>query len=265
MNKIKIVTDSGCDLIDDLKDVICIPYFFRRKNEEYLYQDNGNVSKNKVKQFINLVEFETYKPSGLSYLETLNDDDTDYVILPSGTARYDGISCHNLFFEYTGLTSGALGLLIRDLQNMLDNGASIFTLIEYIENNKHKYNMIFVPNEEYSGQLKVVNSTKSSLASFFELKPILSFKDGDLVVSATYKDLNDLCKKLAKEIDKRFYAIENENYLKLLHSYQTLEEVCGLPNFKAIRKYVGDEADELGVTNMSKYGPKVLELAYKEI
>lgn len=269
MSKIKIITDSGCDLINKCEDVIVVPYLFNRDKEEVVYKDNGKYSRNVLLDYMYLgVKCNVYRPAYVSYVEAINDRDTYYIVLPTISYDSNGIIEENVSVINTGLSSGAMGLLISDLQILIDGGSSVSDILDYINKNMFKYSMLIVPNESYIDALEVKKSNSNLLKKLFNMKPILTIdKEGSLVVTGTYKNMNDLCINIKKALDKKDIVSYDENSIRLLHSYKTLCEVMDLPN-SSVLNYYNDlpiESSSLGITSIGKYGHKVLELAYKEI
>ncbi len=183
MGKIMILTDSGCDIPENMMmdNIRIIPLSMQFDDKKILRDDKANAEE--LSHIINAeqrpIEVGLTKRAILETLCGIGEEYDKFIIITSSGMIYPNneVVIEATMLEYfskhimsqisiidSHTTSMALGLLILDAANMAKNGESFESIQQYIISNKQKYQIeIFANDITRLKEQKIISSRKARL------------------------------------------------------------------------------------------------------
>lgn len=282
--KVKIVTDSGCDLpLSYVKENgIEVVSLKVNINDEFIKDDLGETLKYEwlYKQIRSGVMPKTAQANAYEFEEVLKKyTDEGYAIICitiagvlSGTYNSANIAKSTILDENknaditvidsTSVTLGQ-GALVYYANDMLKLGKSKNEIIEWIESNKRCINHSIVIDDltclKHGGR---ISSTTALVGGLLNIKPTISLdNDGRLVPGIKIKGKKKVLKYLANEVKEKAINLENQvvfiSHGDCLEEAETLKEIILSEN-----KVKGVMINYIGSTIGCHGGPGALVAAF---
>lgn len=285
MSGFKIISDSSCDLSQDLikrHDISIIPYRVTIDGENYL-KDNVELT---IEEF-----YRAIRERGI-FPKTSLPPIQDYIdVFKAGLEKGQDIICFNLTTKFSGSFQSAMnarniileenpeakifvvdsylctavqGALVLEAARMREAGLSaeeVYGKCEKLKNTGKIY--LTVNSLKYLQKGGRIGKVSAFAGSLLDIKPVISFDDGELIPLSKMRGR----KKAIDEVIRLFKADIGKNaddyILLVLHT----DEKAEAEEFKKIiEKECGNKASldisDVGITIGAHIGPTVLGLAY---
>jgi DegV family protein with EDD domain len=217
---VKIVTDSGADLPDQLAKelgITVLPIYVRFGEE--VYRDRVSISEDEFYERLthDPVHPSTTQPGPQDFLEAYQklSADADGIVSIHITGKLSG-TYNSALMARDMLETGcpvevvdsetlsmSLGLIVIAAAEMAKAGESMDKIVEWVKQAVPKTQLFFLLDTlEYLKRGGRIGKAKALLGSILSVKPMLTMKDGELVPAGQ-------ARTRAKGIDKLFDFVEN--------------------------------------------------------
>lgn len=256
---IKIVTDSACDLPEDVLikyEIEVVPFFILIDGQEYL--DGINIKTNEVFDAIKegkiprtaQVAPEVFKKTFLKHAQ--KGEACIYIALSSyfsGSFQTSKLVADDIKKEYPDFKihlidskSGSLaqGIIVLKAAIMAKEGKSLKEIIKTIEFQiRHIEHIFTVDDLEYLHRGGRLSKAASFIGSMLNIKPILHVKEGKMIpihkIRGTKKAINkivDIMEERGMELKKQIIGIVHADNLELAETLkEKIQERFGCENF----------------------------------
>lgn len=224
MNKIKIISDSTCDLSKELlekHDIDLVPLFVNFKEERY--RDLVDIQTPKMYELVNkhgMLPKTTAAEPGDFYHTFKKYLDQGYQVIYMGlgskfsatlasarTAKQMLESDHIYLVDSGNLSSG-IGLLLLKTAKLRDEGKSIEEIVDIIEKTVPKVRSQFVIDTlDYLYKGGRVSAMSALMGGMLKIKPIIKVRDGEMAVGkkargSIHKGIDLLIKEFIDNVDE---------------------------------------------------------------
>jgi DegV family protein with EDD domain len=217
---VKIVTDSGADLPDQLAKelgITVVPLYIRFGEE--VYRDRVSISEDEFYERLthDPVHPSTTQPGPQDFLEAYQklSADADGIVSIHISGKLSG-TCNSALMA-KGMLEGecpvevvdsetlsmSVGLIVIAAAEMAKAGESLDKIVEWVKQAIPKTYLFFLLDTlEYLRRGGRIGKAKALMGSILSVKPMLTIKDGELVPAGQ-------ARTRAKGIDKLFDFVEN--------------------------------------------------------
>ncbi len=259
--KVKIISDSACDLSEDIikeYNIEILPIVVIKDDKEYL--DKVNIRPEEVYEGMrNGQVFKTAQIPPTVFIESfesvaINKETAIYIAFSSGLSGTYSTSMavkESVKEEYKNLdldivdtkaASGGFGLIVLKAAQMAKDGKSKEEILKAIELYKENMEHIFtVDNIEYLFRGGRVSKTQAFVGGLLNIKPILNVEGGNLVPidkargrNKAFKAMLDIIEDRSKNTDlkKQTIGISHGDDLEgALKMKESIKERFGTENF----------------------------------
>jgi DegV family protein with EDD domain len=217
---VKIVTDSGADLPDQLTKelgITVVPIYVRFGEE--VYRDRVSISEEEFYERLthDPVHPSTTQPGPQDFLEVYQklSADADGIVSIHISGKLSG-TCNSALMARDMLEGGcpvevvdsetlsmSVGLIVIAAAEMAKAGESLDKIVEWVKQAIPKTYLFFLLDTlEYLRRGGRIGKAKALMGSILSVKPMLTIKDGELVPAGQ-------ARTRAKGIDKLFDFVEN--------------------------------------------------------
>ncbi len=217
---VKIVTDSGADLPDQLAKelgITVVPIYVRFGEE--VYRDRVSISEDEFYERLthDPVHPSTTQPGPQDFLEAYQklSADADGIVSIHISGKLSG-TCNSALMARDMLETGcpvevvdsemltmSLGLIVIAAAEMAKAGESMDKIVEWVKQAIPKtYLFALLDTLEYLKKGGRIGKVKALLGAVLSVKPVLTMKEGELVPAGQ-------ARTRAKGIDKLFDFVEN--------------------------------------------------------
>lgn len=274
MNKVKIVTDSGCDLpmevVEELR-ITVVPLVLRFGEEEFL---DGKLS---VEEFYRRMEEgqhhpETSQPSIGMFEEVFAKVTADgaEVVCPVLTSKYSGtfnsawaaaqrFEGKVMAFDSLSLSWG-LGFQVLAAAEAAQRGKGVREILRILEDIRERTHMFIVldtiENIKRGGRADKIIPVLERVARFLNIKPIINVVEGELKLLGSARSYQGALRKIRDKVKglaslEKLAVVHTRNFGEAWRFAQALAAATGFPR---------DEipVTETGVVLASHGGPRVM-------
>lgn len=227
MNKVKIYTDSGCDLdLEYLKElkVNLIPLTVNFENQ--IFEDRVSITTKdfyeRLKKTNDVPKTSQITPAIFTskFEEALRDGSyVIYISLSSGLSGTYQSACiskemlgsDKLFIVDSKGASVGFGLLVREAALMAMNGKPAEEIVERVVFMRDRMEYIFaVGSLEMLKRGGRISSAQAVIGTLLNVKPMLQFEDGKIVPFDKVRGDKGIIKKMIDTMKERGHDIENQ-------------------------------------------------------
>ena len=277
--KIKFVCDSLADIDETFarkNEIIILPTFYYF-NENELHSD-----KNKMDYKIFYERLENER----AYSSCINLSDTEEIfrelINEGNKIIYFAFSsklstCYqvgnmikdeldengdNIYVIDTLLATYPISLMIEKAISMYKLDEDLKTILKTIEEEKNKYNLVFTTNElDYLIRGGRLSPTMGMVGNILNIKPILTFKDGEIIAMNKVRGQNKAFKEIMNTIKEKNI---DENNLVVIYAYDEVMLNTLINSLKNELNLVPKHIARLNPTIGCHIGPSGCGIAYVE-
>jgi len=280
MEKIKIVTDSCCDIpkyLIDRNDITVL-------NLDYIFDDGSKCetlkefydmmisAKQSKTSAVNIAQaedfFEQEAKQGncviaITFASTLSSTYQNIVIASDMVKETYSNANFNIIDSMTG--TGAQGLMVLKACQMRDRGATVEEIVSYLEKNKSKFKILFAVDDiEYLKRGGRISPAKAAFASTMNIKPILTITPEGEIISVGKaigkgQAMKYIDRILKKELDDIDYSLVASLHSNDKIAARKLTQVLSLEE-----KFVDTIEMEMGTVIGSHVGPGGCGIVYKK-
>jgi DegV family protein with EDD domain len=258
---VKIVTDSGADLPDQLVKelgITVVPLYVRFGEE--VYRDRVSISEDEFYERLihDPVHPSTTQPGPQDFLETYQElsADADGIVSIHISGKLSG-TCNSALMARDMMEGGcpievidsetltmSLGLIVIAAAEMAKAGESMDKIVEWVKQAIPETQLLFLLDTlEYLRRGGRIGKAKALLGSLLSVKPMLTIKDGELVPLGQARNR-------AKGMDKLFEYAKNAGDIKdLAIVYNTTPDEA-----QALAERIGSVFDREKI-RMARVGP----------
>jgi DegV family protein with EDD domain len=258
---VKIVTDSGADLPDQLVKelgITVVPLYVRFGEE--VYRDRVSISEDEFYERLihDPVHPSTTQPGPQDFLETYQElsADADGIVSIHISGKLSG-TCNSALMARDMMEGGcpievidsetltmSLGLIVIAAAEMAKAGESMDKIVEWVKQAIPETQLLFLLDTlEYLRRGGRIGKAKALLGSLLSVKPMLTIKDGELVPLGQARNR-------AKGMDKLFEYAKNAGDIKdLAIVYNTTPDEA-----QALAERIGSVFDKEKI-RMARVGP----------
>jgi DegV family protein with EDD domain len=258
---VKIVTDSGADLPDQLVKelgIAVVPLYVRFGEE--VYRDRVSISEDEFYERLihDPVHPSTTQPGPQDFLETYQElsADADGIVSIHISGKLSG-TCNSALMARDMMEGGcpievidsetltmSLGLIVIAAAEMAKAGESMDKIVEWVKQAIPETQLLFLLDTlEYLRRGGRIGKAKALLGSLLSVKPMLTIKDGELVPLGQARNR-------AKGMDKLFEYAKNAGDIKdLAIVYNTTPDEA-----QALAERIGSVFDKEKI-RMARVGP----------
>lgn len=256
MKKIKIVTDSGCDLERDYANelgvhVIPLTVFF--DDEEYYDRVTISTAEfyEKLRNFKGMPKTSQINPARfIDEFKKLLDEGYHiiYISLSSGISgtyqsaliAKDELNSEDIDIVDSKGASVGFGLIVREAALMNKNGRTREEILDRVIYMRDRMEYIFaVGNLEMLKRGGRISSSKAVIGNLLNIKPILQFDDGKIVPYDKVRGEKAIIKKMIETMKERGFEIEKQviglnysrNYDFCMQIKEEIEKTFGVKEF----------------------------------
>lgn len=278
--KIRIVTDSCADIPRALAaqrgiEIVPLNVHFG----ETVYQDGVDIWSSKLYQLIEErgVYPKTSQPSPGDFVavydKLLRDDDVQIVSIHlssglSGTYQSAVIAkdmlgtdrIHVIDSQQASVAQGAIVLAACDL---IDGGATLGEVIEFVENVKHRARVLLVVDSlEYLHRNGRIGRAASLLGTILSIKPLLTVQDGVIAPLDKVRGLKRVKKRIIQEVKEQCYSQNGRLYGFVAHgnALSVAQELFSVIGSVCPIEYL--ELTDVGCVIGSNIGPGAFGMGY---
>lgn len=278
----KILTDSACDLPEEIvkqHNIEVIPIYIFNDEQEYL--DKVDISPEKIFNIMRdeNVMFRTSQITPADFERVFeryakNNEPCIYIGFSSGISSTYHSAClaktiinekypdFDIEVYDSKSTCGALGLMVAKAAEMIEAGCNKEELFNMLDHYRDHLEVLFtVDNIDYLYRGGRVSKTAAVVGGLLNIKPILRFNDGKIVV----------CDKVrgSKKVNSRLLEIIKENADDLKDQRIAFGHSEDLERYEIVKNMVKDElgyAEEyttyIGSAVSAHTGPGIIAIFY---